>query len=506
MTTLTSVSPITGRQGDVTRITIIGADFTVGQIPLLIGTNDITFLSNIEYISGNVITADVPDILDSGLYHLRLTTGIDTFVDLNDAFVIIPEDPTYPFSDSFNAIITRILGRLPDSYDTREGQVFYNILSPIAIEIAELKLLMKNVSDLSSIARAVGSYLDFKAVEFGLTRLRPTRAFGNVTFSSNMAFVFSSADIQVQTKALEPNNTRTTFTLDEGVMGTPVDSSGNAVASAMAADFDHYEGTARVVADNLGAGGNFPDDSIDIVSTSGFSGISVKISDAMSGGADREVDEPFRVRLFRRIFSFPRAGNIADYERWAREASDYVGKVNVHPTPTDRGAGTVNVYILLRDDTAPTALYTDDGDLENRDTPNPNASRILREVQDYIYPDTRGGTAPIGADVRIRPAQLLTIKASLTVIIVPGFNAETVRENVQAGLVDFINAHDIGEDVSIARLGGFCFTIPGVNNISLLALTSDGTDPDISVSSNIMDQSISEIQKAIATNTDMVVS
>lgn len=87
----------------------------------------------------------------------------------------------------------------------------------------------------------------------------------------------------------------------------------------------------------------------------------------LSGGADRELDEPLRARMFQRIQNAPHGGNAADYEYWAR-SNPAVAKAWVFPLYS--GLGTVRVFIAEAD--------------YDEDAPTSASSGLVDQVQDYI--------------------------------------------------------------------------------------------------------------------------
>ena len=459
MATLTAITPITGRQSESTNIRIIGGNFTIGDNPVLLDKQENQYvLENIIIVSSNIITCNIPNDLESGLYDLRVEDAITNIdAQLDDAFIVIPEEPTYPFTDNYDAIITRMLNRLPDGYDKREGQSFFNILSPVALEVAELKLLAKNATDLTLIQNTTGAYLDFKGLEFGLTRLQPTKAFGTVTLVRDTDFTISSGSLELETNPLEPDNSTTIFVLNQTVVGILIDDNADA-------DDGKYRATdVKIIAQDTGILGNFPVSSINEITTIGYTDISITASSVMVGGADREVDDNFRIRIIRRMFALPRAGNIADYERWCREASDYVGKVQVIPTPslssdiaipvynTNQSnmqiGGRVHIHFLMRDGTTPGA-------------------ELITTVQDYIFPVAKNGVAPIGANVKVFTTPFTDIYVDASIISLPGFNETTVVNNVKLALIRYINNLEIGENVSAIKVGNVIFGVAGVNTFN----------------------------------------
>lgn len=472
MASITAVTPVTGKQGESTAIRIVGAQFSPGFSPSFVDFAGVSHpLTNAVVASGNIITCEVPNILESGLYQLRVFIQDENDLQLDDAFIIVPETPSYPFTDSYSALMTRMIERLPDGYDKREGQTFFNVLSPVALELSEIKLLIRNAVDLTLIEKTSGSYLDFKALEFGLIRLPATKSFGTVDLVSDSEIHLASGALELQTNPRDPDNTTTIFILDQSVDNTIPDGNGDFVSPV------------KIVAKEAGALGNFPANNIDTVITSGYTNLIVKnaSASALTGGSDIEDDINFRIRVIRRMFSFPRAGNIADYERWSREASNYVGKVQVIRTPSvasegispiqptynldqsvNQKGGRVHIHFLMRDGEIP-------------------PKEIIDEVQNYIFPEDKNGVAPIGADVRVYPSEFVNIYVKGIITVIPGFDDIIVHENVTEALEVYLNGLEINQDVIIIKVGQAIFNVPGVNTLSEFAISFDDPPMDTEV-------------------------
>ena len=86
-------------------------------------------------------------------------------------------------NETFERILERMLARLPDDIDKRQGSVVYDLLAPAAAELAQAYIEMDNVLNLGFADTTYGEYLDRRAAEQGLTRKPAVKATGRLTFS-----------------------------------------------------------------------------------------------------------------------------------------------------------------------------------------------------------------------------------------------------------------------------------------------------------------------------------
>jgi uncharacterized phage protein gp47/JayE len=72
----------------------------------------------------------------------------------------------------------------------------------------------------------------------------------------------------------------------------------------------------------------------------------VVAAEGLTGGADRERDEPYRARLLDRLRQPPHGGNANDYVQWALEVP---GVTRAWVAPLEGGPGTVTVRFVMDD-------------------------------------------------------------------------------------------------------------------------------------------------------------
>ena len=77
---------------------------------------------------------------------------------------------------SEEAILQRMLSKIPDTIDKREGSIIYDALAPASKELAIIYLELKYNIDLIFADTAVEEYLDRLCNQIGITRKEATPA------------------------------------------------------------------------------------------------------------------------------------------------------------------------------------------------------------------------------------------------------------------------------------------------------------------------------------------
>jgi uncharacterized phage protein gp47/JayE len=292
---------------------------------------------------------------------------------------------------------------------------------------------------------ARAEWLDHIGESFGITRLTAQKATGSVTVSGDngtnipLGAKFSTEVVLGQT---------TQAIVFEGT-ATAVVASGTAVVPVRA-----------IIG---GAAGNVTPGLVKRIVTSVPGLTSVTNPLAMSGGTSNEADEEFRTRFLFHIRNPIAGGNRQDYITWALEVS---GVGDAQCIPLNRGAGTVDVFVL-------------DEDLDPAD------GGLIATVQNYIAPlpaDEGSGKAPIGADVLVLAPTIVSIDISVTFVPISGYVGGEVKTALEQALTEYITSLPISEDVLYVRIANVVHDTDGVLNYS--SLTVNGGAADVPVSNS----------------------
>ncbi|MDH6370543.1 putative phage protein gp47/JayE [Paenibacillus sp. PastF-3] len=210
-------------------------------------------------------------------------------------------------------------------------------------------------------------------------------------------------------------------------------------------------GTVEVMAMEMGAAGNVPAGTINIIVNPNPDILSVTNIEATKDGRDRETDVAFRDRLLQRRKNPETSGNKANYIRWAREVA---------------GVGDAKVYRLVN---GPQTVRVVIVDSEKR----PASTALIAEVQKYIdpIPGMGEGQAPIGAVVTVVSALGKTINTFANVSLANGYHLQDVKVSFAARLEKWrASAAFVSPYVSQAVIGSLLLSTEGVLDYSNLKL------------------------------------
>lgn len=339
-------------------------------------------------------------------------------------------------SFKYEDIMTRVLDRLPDKYDKRQGSTLWNLIAPVAQELAIGYHRLDLYRDNLYLDTAEGEYLSRLAEMFGVTRRpaerttgylevsyrkAPTEPLHNISFTTRNGKHRLNIIPEIVNRQDFPDGSGSrTYKFEESVTGE-----GIAVY--------HTAGTSRELIDpqfmNL-----IPSEHIE-----GFTKATVvKLTNI---GRDKEDDNTLRERTINQIHNQAANGNVAQYEKWA---INYPGIGGVDVIPLEDGPGTVGVYIS-----------------DNAGGTPP--SELVEAFQDYLGRGGMGeGVAPIGAKVTVKPLKPLFIKVTATV----KGQGERIEENFTRRLKDYLRgeAKAAGE-IRLYRIYDLLHDTPGVDSV-----------------------------------------
>lgn len=340
---------------------------------------------------------------------------------------------------TYEVIMQRMLGRVPDSFDKREGSIIFDALAPAAAELAQMYIGLDAVLDQTFADTATNEYLDKRCAERGITRKAATCAVVKGKFTPADVEVLGqrfSCGIYnyVAIKKLEQTEDACMYLLECETGGT---------------------------APNAAAGRLIP---IEYISKLQSAEIvkAEEIEEFVSFGTDAESDDSLRERYFESVRNQAFGGNIADY-RAKVMAIEGVGGVKV--TPVWNGGGTVKLTIITANE--------QDGDTDN--------GIVVQNVQKII-----SETAPIGHVVTVEGVKKrsITITTNLSYETTETeWNYEAVRKQLEAAVREYfgelIKRWD-ERDVLVVRISGIeqkILNCPGIIDVQHTKL--DGIESNI---------------------------
>ena len=249
-------------------------------------------------------------------------------------------------NESADNIHARMLQRAPAEISAIEGDFFWDATRPTAEEHERLVgLKLANILKLVFPQTSYGQYLEYLGECRGVFKNPATKATGilSITGKASTYIKLGSIFSTVATDELEAVEY---ITIEDGY----IDSNGQC--------------DLIVECSVAGTIGNAPANSITVL-VSNIPDIStINNKEAFKNGTDIEDEEHFRERLMSSYEEEASSGNIAHYERWAKEVEG-VGRAYV--TSEWNGAGSVKVSILDKN-----------GDIANREL---NLSRTILECK-----------------------------------------------------------------------------------------------------------------------------
>lgn len=288
---------------------------------------------------------------------------------------------------TYDEIMKRMLARIPNTMDKREGSVIWDALSPAAYELAAAYVEMEEKRKNTFAGTADREGLIARCAEIGITPNPATYAirkgeFTPTTLQIEIGERFNLGDV----------NFIVTEKVSAGVYFLQCEEKGTV--------------------GNAGAGNMIPIDYISGLETA------IMTSEIIIYGEDEEDTEELRKRYFDTLPTFTIDGNVVQYEKWCRNYSG-IGSYKIFPLWN--GKNTVKVSILSSENTAASKTLIDDFQ-EYLDPPKEN---INDDVAAANYPQGRGlgmGIAPIGAIVTVSTAQEIPINVTAQIQLKTGYD------------------------------------------------------------------------------------
>lgn len=335
----------------------------------------------------------------------------------------------------YNSVVNRILSRVPDTVDRREGSVIFDAVAPCAREIVDLHAEIMTALDNTFAGTANREWLIKRCAEIGVVPF-------DATYARRIARLLpATLEVAVGER----------FSYDNKLIFT--------VSDKTDTDGEYYVQceTAGEIGNN-GSGILVP-----IQYIPGLESATL-LPDVVIYGEEEESTEDLRQRYFDTLPTMTLDGNIAQYSKWCRE---YTGIGNYKIFPEWNGKNTVKVSILSSENTkASDELIT--AFQKNLD---PADTTINDDLEAEDYPQGRGlgmGQAPIGAIVTVTTAKEIAINISCTVVPKPGFDKVVGLEEELAEYLNTINyVRDLVSYVGITAVIQNNYTVDQVLNVDV---------------------------------------
>jgi len=326
---------------------------------------------------------------------------------------------------TFDKIMQRMLDRIPNDVDKREGSIIYNALSPAAVELSQLYKEIDINWEQSYADKATGIPLERRTAEQGVNKKEASSAKRKGLFYGRDGQL---VDIPLDARfSLEDLNYRAVERISVGQYVLECETLG-IVGNSQFGDLipiDYIDGLTRAV-----------------------------LADVLVPGEDRESDESLRKKYFDSLNEKPFGGNIADYKK---KLNDIPGVGGAKVIPTWKGGGTVKGVLIGSDF-------------------NPPASELVNDVQTAIDPVENSGLgiglAPIGHRVTITGASDVTVNVETTLTLDTNTTPEQIQPEIEEAIGDYLLAlRKTWKDeeqliVRLSQIEARFLTVPGVLDVS----------------------------------------
>lgn len=286
---------------------------------------------------------------------------------------------------TFEVILQRMLDRIPNNIDKREGSIIYDALAPAAVELQNMYIdldviLQETFADTSS-----RTYLIKRASERGLSPYPATYAVLKGVFNINVPIGSRFS--------LDEYNYTVTEKIEDNVFKLQCETIG--------VEGNRHFGTL-----------------IPIEYIRGLE--SAEITELLIPGENEEDTEEFRQRYFDSLDPQSFGGNIADYKQKVKSIQG-VGGVKVYPVWN--GGGTVRLVVLDSEYKKPTTELID----------------LVQTTIDPIQNQGTGlGLAPVGHVVTVTGVEETTINIELEITFQNGGTWENTQTRIQEIITNYL--------------------------------------------------------------------
>lgn len=288
---------------------------------------------------------------------------------------------------TYESILQRMLDRIPNNMDKREGSIIYDALAPAAVEIQLMYIEFDVILNETFGDTASREYLIRRVAERGIT---PKPASYAVLKAKTIP-----AELQI------PLNSR--FSLNDL----------NYIVVDQIAD-----GEYKMQCETIGKIGNgYFGDMIPIDYIQGLE--SIELTDLLIPGEDEEETESIRKRYFDSFNSKAYGGNVEDY---LNKTNSLPGVGSTKVTPVWNGGGTVLLTIL-------------NSEFEKA------SDTLIQSVQEEIDPTQDGsglGLAPIGHTVTVNTASEVEINVSASITFEEGHSWNDQKATIEGIIKDYL--------------------------------------------------------------------
>lgn len=331
-------------------------------------------------------------------------------------------------SVTYEEILQRMLDRVSDQMDKREGSIIYDALAPAAIELQLMYIELDVILQETFGDTASRDFLIRRAAERGIKPTSATYAILKGVFNMDVTLSsrFSCGDLNYFVKEKIQQNEYKMQCETLGVIG------------------------------NKNFGELIPIDYIEGLE-------SANLTELLIPGEDEEDTEAFRKRYFDSFESKAYGGNVDDY---LNKTNAIAGVGSTKVTPIWNGGGTVKLTILNSEF-------------------NKASSELIQSVQNIIDPTQDGhgvGLAPIGHVVTVDTVEEIEVNISTSITFDEGYSFDDQKQKIIDTISEYLLeirkdwANQSNSIVRIAQIESRIMNIEGVIDISNTKINSSSAN------------------------------
>ena len=285
---------------------------------------------------------------------------------------------------TYEVILQRMLDRVPNNIDKREGSIIYNALAPAAVELQNMYIELDTILNESFADTQSRDYLIKRCAERGIYPEPATKAILKGEFN---------IDVPIGSRfSLDMLNYIVIEKISDGIFKLECETPGS-------------EGNQQF-------GTLIPIDYIEGLT-------SAELTELLIPGEDEEDTESLRERYFNSLESQSFGGNIADYKEKTKQLPG-VGGVKVYPVWN--GGGTVKLVIIDSTYNVPSSTLID----------------AVQTAVDPIQNQGKGvGFAPIGHVVTVEGVSATTININTNITYQEGWTWADIEPYVHKAIDDY---------------------------------------------------------------------
>lgn len=288
---------------------------------------------------------------------------------------------------TYEVILQRMLDRVPNNMDKREGSIIFDALAPAAVELQLMYIELDTILKETFADTAQRDYLVRRAAERGIEPYEATYA--------TLKGIFTPSSLEI------PIGSR--FSCNEL----------NYVITSKIQD-----GEYQLQCETLGVDGNA--NFGDLIPIDYIQGLeTAKLTELLIPGEDEEDVESLRERYFASFETKPYGGNKKDY---IQKTNAIAGVGSTKVTPIWQGGGTVLLTILNSE-------YSK------------ASNALIKAVQEEIDPTQDGtgmGIAPIGHIITVQTVEEVPINVKATFGFDEGYSFNSLKSTIQNVISEYL--------------------------------------------------------------------